>query len=178
MRTRKEIQSKKVAESPNVKAHLEAIKGNKIDFPRVKSHLFYLLGATVQTIGGADYPCGIVTYTSVLSYARYENLAPSLDVSGVSSTGSDGKSVFPITGFLPSYKLQRVAEPVSMIATPRGSLPLFLTAEYTFVIDPAASHASDIEITVYAWDSNGNPVPDIAFDWRCRFQGFMTELIL
>jgi hypothetical protein len=170
MKTRKEIQSKKVAESPDVKAHLEAIKGI------VKPPLFYLLGATVQTTGG-DYPTSIITYKNLLFEARYENLAPSLDVSGVSSTGSDGKSVFRLTGFLPSYEIRRLAEPVNVIATPRGSLPLFLTAEYTFVTDPGTSQASDIEITVYAWDSNGNPAPDIAFDWRCRFQGFMVQLI-
>ncbi len=172
MKTRKEIQSKKVAESPDVKADLEAIRGI------VKPPLFYLLGATVQTIGGADYPTGIVTYKNLLFEARYENLASSLDVSGVSSAGSDGKSVFRLTGFLPSYKIRHLAEPVNVIATPRGSIPLLLTAEYTFMTDPGTSQASDIEITVYAWDSNGNPAPDIAFDWRCRFQGFMTELLL
>jgi hypothetical protein len=180
MKTRKEIPSKKVAKNPDVKAHLEAIKGSKIDFPGGiipgGHHLFYLLGSVVQTLT-YDYPTSVITYKSLLyPEATLESLAPSLDVSGVCSTGSDGRGVFRVMTFIP-YELEALAEPVHIVATPRGSVPSFLTVEHTLVSSDT-SEAGDIEITVYAWDPNGNPAPGVVFDWRCRLNGFVVELIV
>jgi hypothetical protein len=173
---RKEIPSKKVIKNSDVKAHLEAIKGSKIDpalgIPPV--NLFYVLGTVVQT-NGFNNVTTVVTYRNLLSFGEttQEHLAPSLDVSGVSSTGSNGNIVFTVMSFVP-YELQKLAEPVHIVATPHGSVPSFLTVEHALVGD---SEAGDVEITVYAWDSNGNPAPDVAFDWRCRLNGLIVELL-
>ena len=180
MKSRKEIQSQTVAKNANVQAHLEAIKGSKIDLPggiiASKPNLIYLLGATVQMVG-PGYPTSVITWKNlVIPQATHESLAPSLDMTGVSTTDSNGKSVFGVAALLP-YKIQHLAEPVTIVATPHGSVPSFLTAEHTFVVDPSTSQVSDLEITVQAWDPNGSPSPDVTFDWRCRFQGFMIELI-
>ena len=176
MKRRKEIQSKKVGKNPDVKAHLEAIRGSTIDFPGgippIKGGILYLLGTIVQA-------AGLREITSVVSYknlafdqATHEFLATSLDVSGHSSTGSDGKCVFRVMTVVP-YELHNLAEPVHIVATPHGSVPSFLTVEYTLMGD---AQAGDIEITVYAWDPNGNPAPEVDFDWRCRLNGFVQEL--
>ena len=53
------------------------------------------------------------------------------------------------------------AQPINVVATARGGVPASLTVDYT----PAAG---DFEITVFAWDSQGNPAPNVTFDWRCR----------
>lgn len=72
------------------------------------------------------------------------------------------------------YELQNLAEPVHIVATPHGSVASFLTVDHALMGDSASG---DVEITVYAWDSNGNPAPDIAFDWRCRLNGIVVELV-
>ena len=177
MKTRKEIPSKKAGKNLDVKAHLEAIKGSKLDLPGGvqvnKFNLFYVLGTVVQAVG-LNAVTSVVTYKDLLfDEATHERLAPSLDVSGVSSTGSDGKSVFRLMAFVP-YELENVAEPIHIVATPHGSVPSFLTVAHTVMGD---AEAGDIEITVYAWDPNGNPAPDIVFDWRCRLNGIVQELL-
>jgi hypothetical protein len=181
MKTGKEIASKKVTRNPDVKAHLGAIKGSKIDLPGGSTHVpppprdivyhLHLVGLVVQ-IHTYDYPTSVITYKDLLYDRVLESPAISLDVSGVSSAGSDGISVFRVMTFVP-YELQTLAEPVHIVATPHGSVPSFLTVEHTLVISDTSK---DIEITVYAWDPNGNPAPDVVFDWRCRFNGYVQEL--
>ncbi len=155
---------------------MEAIKGSKIDLPggiRPGKHsLLYLLGTVVQAAGLGEIT-SVITYRYLWDEATRESLAPSLDVSGVCSTGSDGKSVFRVMTFVP-YELETLAEPVHIVATPHGSVPSFLTVEHTLVSN---GEAGDIEITVYAWDPNGNPAPDVVFDWRCRLNGVVIELL-
>jgi hypothetical protein len=89
--------------------------------------------------------------------------APLLDVSGVSSTGSDGKSVFQVSTFVGAAT--GALEPINILATPRGALPFFLTVEHKIV---AVQGVNDVEITVDAWDPQGNPAPNVEFYWRCR----------
>jgi hypothetical protein len=171
MKTGKEIQSKKVDKNPDVKAHLEAIK--RVNVGTRPINLFYLSGAVVQA-AGINEVTSVITYRElVIGQPMFETLAPSLDVSGVEATGGGGKSIFNVMMFVP-YKLKNLAQPVHIVATPHGSVPSFLTVEHTLVGD---SEAGDIEITVYAWDHNGNPAPDVLFDWRCRLNGVVIELL-
>jgi hypothetical protein len=182
MKTRKETQSKKVGKNPDVKAHLEAIKGSKINLPSGvtldMANLRAVLATVVQA-GGINEVTSVVTSKNLfldqttLASGLQEHLAPSLDVSGFLSTGSDGKIVFRVMTFVP-YELQNLAEPVHIVATPHGSVPSFLTVEHTLMGD---AEAGDIEITVYAWDPNGNPAPGVQFDWRCRLNGIVIELL-
>lgn len=177
MKSRKRIQSKKARKNAESKARPEAIKDITIALPGGtrpnKSNLFYVLGTVVQA-AGLNEVTSVITYKNLLyDQATHEHLAPSLDVSAVSSTGSDGKIVFRVMTFVP-YELENLAEPVHIVATPHGSVPSFLTVEHTLVGD---SEAGDIEITVHAWDPNGNPAPNVDFDWRCRLNGIVIELL-
>jgi len=178
MKTRKETQSKEVGENLDVKAQLEAIKGSKLDLPggieSNKVGLFNVESAVVQAAGLGEIT-SVVTYRNLLfgQATLNEHLAPSLDVSGVSVTGSDGTSVFRIMTFVP-YEIQKLAEPVHIVATPHESVPSFLTVEHTLVGD---AESGDIEITVYAWGPNGNPAPGVHFYWRCRLNGLVQELL-
>jgi len=89
-----------------------------------------------------------------------------LDVSGSSVAGADGKSVFRLSGFA-CAQLDRTivgfAEPINVVATPRATSPSFLTMTSALV-----NNASDVEITVLAWNPNGSAAPNVSFDWRCR----------
>ena len=161
-----------VAKETDPKAHLEAIAGRKIDLPVgplvLPANLFYLLGAYIGTTGGLDFPSSNITWKNLLfDQATQTSSAPLLDVSGVCSTDSNGKSVFRLTTFV-GVEIDP-AEPINIVATPRGSAPVFLTAEHAIVTVTVGGISKDIEITVYAWDSNGNPAPNVGFDWRCRF---------
>lgn len=110
MKTREEIQSKKVGKNADVKAHLEATKGGNIDLPRgiPPVYLFYVLGTVVQAVG-LNSVTSVVTYKNLIySQTTQERLAPSLDVSGVSSTGSDGKAYsVSCRSYRTNYKIWR-----------------------------------------------------------------------
>jgi hypothetical protein len=126
-------------------------------------NLFYYLGTCVGTSppGDQSFPSSFTTWRNLLfDETTHASDAPLLDVSGVSYTGSDGKSVFRVTTFV-GFEID-AQEPINVVATPRGGVPFFLTVEYVL-------KQADVEITVYAWDPNGNPAPGVAFDWRCRF---------
>lgn len=85
-----------------------------------------------------------------------------VDVTGLSSTGADGRRTFRLRSF--TCNLTRpFGLPVNVVATPVGTTPCFLTVERAIVDDGA-----DVEITVASWDPAGAPVPNVAFDWRCR----------
>jgi hypothetical protein len=85
-----------------------------------------------------------------------------LDVDGFSATGSDGKAVFRLSGFvcLPPVS---IGPPLNIVATPQSTTPVYLTAEHVLVND-----AADVEYTVFSWAPNGSPAPNVFFDWRSR----------
>jgi len=153
---------KGTAKETELKAHLEGIVGRKVNLPTVPigpANLFYLLGAF-------DNITGNISWKSLL-YDDVTHTSPAdlIDVSGVSSTDGTGKGVFRLSTFLGAELAP--AEPINIVATASGTVPLFLTVEHTIVT--AGIYPEDIEVTVYAWDSNGNPAPNVIFDWRCRF---------
>src|SRR3984885_13273468 len=160
-----------VSKETDIKAHLEAIAGRKIDLPVVPIgpiNLIYLLGAFVGTTGGLEFPTSGITWRNLSDDVTHGSTAPLLDVSGIGSTDSTGKSVFRLSTFLGGEVDPN--EPVNIVATPWGAVPFFLTAEHTFV-NNAGGWASpdDIEITVSGWDPTGNPGANVVFEWRCRF---------
>jgi hypothetical protein len=84
-----------------------------------------------------------------------------LDVGGHATTASNGQSLFRLSHFIcPTGMFFHV--PINIVATAFSSTPCFLTVTHTIL-----NHGADVEITVFAWDANGAPVPDILFDWRC-----------
>ena len=86
------------------------------------------------------------------------------DVSGVAATGDDGKRVFRLSEF--ACLGERVIyfdHPINVVATPLSSAPFFLTVRHALLPD-----LKDVEISVFAWSSDGVAAPNIGFDWRCR----------
>ena len=90
-----------------------------------------------------------------------------VDLTGFSNTGSDGKIVFRLMSFQNGFQVD-TTQPFNVVATARGGVPVSLTVDYTPV------ESGDFEITVFAWDPQGNPAPNVMFDWRCRF-AFIQE---
>lgn len=155
---------KGTAKETELKAHLEAIVGRKINLPIVPilpANLFYLLGAFDNITGNTSW--------KNLLYDDSTHISPAalIDVSGIYSTDSTGKGVFRLATFVGGELAP--AEPINIVATAQGTVPLFLTVEYIIVNAGTPNNPVDIEVTVYAWDSNGNPAPNAIFDWRCRY---------
>jgi hypothetical protein len=86
------------------------------------------------------------------------------DVSGFAQTQANGQVVFKLSSFLcPANEI--FSFPVNVLATPISQKPFFLTVMHTLVND-----GTDVEITVFSWDANGAPVPNVTFNWRCRVE--------
>lgn len=85
-----------------------------------------------------------------------------IDLSGIASTGSDGRKTWRFTDYN-CYSDAIPEEPASFIATPVTDRPIHLTAKITFQSSP-----KDLVVEIFTWDANGNPAPSVRFSWRCR----------
>ncbi len=95
-----------------------------------------------------------------------------LDVSSNSSTDNSGQRTFLLTDFICST-VNSFATPVSLVVTPNAATPCYATMTHTLVPNPAAPGSfSDLQIVVYTWSPNGQPAPNIGFDWRCRLLSY------
>jgi hypothetical protein len=154
----------------DVKKQLESIAGREIqvEAEQLKLLLWYAVGAY-------DYTDGYIASQSIVLPGVRCNSARLLDASGASYTGSDGKRVFRLSEFvcLPQHRL--LIEPVNVLATARTTKPFFVTTTHALV-DPNDILRSDLEITVYGWDANGRPAPDLSFHWRCRVHSAVVIL--
>jgi len=87
-----------------------------------------------------------------------------LSVSGVNSTGSNGSIEFLLSDFICTTVGYVFKHPSNVVATPRGNTATFLTLTHSIF---RVGAASDLRITVFAWNPNGTPAPNIPFDWQC-----------
>ena len=111
-------------------------------------------------------PCTFRKESSVFPVHTCET-APVVDVHGVFSTGAGGKRVFKLRDFMcfdDAPTAVTLSEPVNVVATPRSDGPFFLTMTHAIT----STGLTDVEITVFAWNADGKPAPDVYFDWRCR----------
>ena len=101
-----------------------------------------------------------------------------LDATGFSSTLADGKRVFQVSDVVcPQGVTFGFAEPINIVATPLAESPTFLTMSYALIPQgPDPSFKPDVQITVFAWNANGSPAPNVVFNWRCRAVIFTTSL--
>jgi hypothetical protein len=119
----------------------------------------------VATYAFSDDPGGpILTEKNLLIPLpnRCTNVAV-LDVYGIATTGSNGKSVFRLTQFICPGEDLIFLPPINFVATPLSSTPCFPTATRTLV-----NNNADVEIQVSMWDASGTPVPGVSFDWHCH----------
>jgi hypothetical protein len=148
------------AKSPNpadVKKQLEAIAGHEIDLgPEQLINLWYPAGAY-------DYTNGSSVLKSFLLPGKQCNSATLLDVSGFSSTTAAGNRVFLLSDFVCLPPVRSFAEQINVIATASSATPIFVTTTHALI-----NNATDVQITIFAWDANGVAAPNVGFNWRCR----------
>ncbi len=139
--------------------HLEAILGYKLTAEAVEQIGLFLLAASSTS------PAGSTTMKSIFAGRPNRCFQDQyLDVYGVATTGSDGKSRFLLTDFIcPPGK--NFGPPINVVATPLSSTPCYLTVLHSLV---KVNNREDLEIQVSTWDANGAAAPSVSFDWRCR----------
>jgi hypothetical protein len=154
------------------KKQIETIVGHEID-PDVERLIKFSYPAGSYTAFGE-----VLTSESHVCWRRiypFPNKlcsfgVPLLDATGVSSTLADGKRVFHVSDVVcPQGVLQSFGEPINVVATPLGESRTFLTMTYSLIPQgPDPSIHPDVQMTVYAWNTDGSPAPNVVFNWRCR----------
>jgi hypothetical protein len=160
---------KQPAETAELKKQIETIVGHEIDpgveriitlFHPAGSYAVFWMDQSAQACWRRLFPfpgkdCSIVRL---------------LEATGVSSTLADGKRVFQVSDVVcPEGVLWSFGEPINVIATPLAESPIFLTMTYSLVPQgPDPSFRPDVQMTVFTWNADGTPAPNVSFDWRCR----------
>ncbi|HEY1502249.1 MAG TPA: hypothetical protein VGF88_21915 [Acidobacteriaceae bacterium] len=155
----------KTDKKPDVQAlkkQLEAITGEKVNIPDD------LIRQLRWPVGAHNYSDGDVLWRSIFFPAGKSCVDSTLlDASGSSTTGASGAVTFPLSSVL--CEQVYLAAPINVQATVRMATPAFLTMTYALVPVPNYPGTyTDLNITVYTWDANGKPAPNVDFDWRCR----------
>ena len=120
-------------------------------------------------IGMHDVSSGTVASTTIFVPQRKSCASsPLLDASGAVVTGASGNVTFLLSSKICLPVLRDLQEPVNLVATAHGATPIFVTTTHAFVAGDDIQGRNDLQITVFAWDANGNPAPNIVVHWRCR----------
>jgi hypothetical protein len=155
---------KRSEKSPNpedVKKQLEILAGRNLP---TSADLLVKLWYPAGTYSYDDgYACWRAIFSAFPEYGKSCSVASLLDVCGVSSTAGNGQLVFQISQFVCFPPVRALAEPISVVVTPRSADAFFATQTHGLI-----NNNSDVEISVFTWDADGNPAPGISFDWRCR----------
>jgi hypothetical protein len=148
-----------MARRPEHKKQLEAILGERLSEEALQRiSLTQLVAATTSSDGSTTLRHLLLPRPNQCFTDRF------LDVTGVSSTGADGKARLRLTHFLcPPFPI--FGFPLNVVATPLSNNPRFLTLSRTIV-----DNGADVEIEVSTWDADGAPAASVAFDWRCRVE--------
>jgi hypothetical protein len=160
---------KRPTRAAEIKEQLEEIVGHKIDVSEQQLAQFaYPVGTYALTELNHLTDC-IATWNRIVAPDKIWTFCSLIDATGVSSTLADGKRVFLLSDLMRVGESVGFQEPINVVATPRAERPLFLTATYSLVPQGADPNISpDVQITVFSWDPNGVPAPNVDFDWRCR----------
>jgi hypothetical protein len=161
-----------MAKEADLKKRAEGVLGKELAADMLERIKWTIRISSYNFITDKSY----VTSTNLILPGKWCNFNPLFDIGGVAATGSDGKRVFRLREFSCIDQIN-FDNPINVVATPLSSEPFFLTVKHALVgPDPSTPLTNDVEITVFAWDANGNAAPNIAFDWRCRVPYW--ELIL
>jgi hypothetical protein len=163
--------SAKLAE---LRQHLESISGQQIE---ASEEQLFRLFFRVSLSSSED---GTIMSRSIFggkSCTQASALGASfLDVSSSSFTEASGQRSFLLTDFICST-VNSFDEPVSLVVTPNTRTPCYATMTHTLVPNPGAPGSfNDLQILVSTWSANGQPAPNISFDWRCRLLSFQIIL--
>ena len=155
-----------------IKKQIENILGHEIDpGPERTINLFHPAGS--YTAFGEVVPEGVhACWRRIYPFPNKVCSArdPLLEATGVSSTLADGKRVFYVSDVVcPQGASFGFGEPVNVVATPLAASRTFLTVTYSLMPQgPEPLIYPDVQITVFAWNADGTPAPNVMFDWRCR----------
>jgi hypothetical protein len=177
--------------SADIKAALEAFAGHPIDASarqveqqlRVLTIPFGSYSFTpAGTPGETGDNIGQVVSRSIIFPVPPTPIFPTscttselLDVSGTVNTSNTGSITFRLTSFLCPNEPGRIySNPVNIQAAPISTTPVFLTVTFSMVVASSNTTASDIEITIFAWNANGRPASaSVEVHWRCRVPTFI-----
>jgi hypothetical protein len=176
----------------NIKAALEAYSGNKIDASPQQIE---------QVIGNTPYPFSSYSFTPPDPTVQGENIGkvvsrtivvvrpPScdareiLDVSAFVRIPDTGHATLRINHFLcpadqPTKRDVFYQEPAIIVATAESVTPIFVTLTHTFITGPGFTLQTDLQIDIFAWDSNGAPdTTSVLVNWRCRIPVFYGPIL-
>jgi hypothetical protein len=155
--------SAKLAE---LRQHLENISGQEIDASEEQLlQLFFRVSLSSSEDGTIMSRRIIAPGKSCTEASTLP--ASFLDVSSSASTDASGRRTFLLTDFICST-VNSFAGPVSLVVTPNTRTACYATMTHTMVPDPNAPGFNDLQVTVSTWSADGQPAPNISFDWRCR----------
>jgi hypothetical protein len=163
--------SRKETALAEIIAALEAFTGHKIDqSPQQIKEQLLRFSFPFSTYAFTPASSGEVVSRSIfVEAAPFCNASELLDVSSSATTGDSGNVTFLITNFLcPNEQGRYYSEPVNIVATPVSASPFFVTVTHSLVITPPNTSATNVQITIYAWDASGAPAPGVQVNWRCR----------
>jgi hypothetical protein len=143
--------------------HIEEILGEKVSPEALPAIQFF------QDVAVSTETPGRTTQRSLIVFRPNRCFTSNaVDISGFTQTQANGQVVFRLSSFL-CQVTQNFTLPINVLATPISQKPVFLTVMHTLV-----NNGGDVEITVFAWDANGAPAPNVAFNWRCRVTSFIV----
>ena len=157
-----DIDRKKAAQLEELRKQLEKVTGRELDLSleRLINFLF--------PVASHDSSNGQVTFQHIFFPGKSCSDRSLLDVAGNSSTAADGKRVLLLSDFICST-VNSFTAPVNLLATPRATVPCYATTTLNLVPTPGVPGAfNDIQFTLFTWNPNGSPAPNISVDWRCR----------
>jgi hypothetical protein len=161
--------SAKIAE---LRKQLESISGRQIDASEEQLLQLFFRVSLSSTEDGTIMSSSIFPGKSCAPASTLP--ANFLDVSSSSWTDATGQRTFLLTDFICST-VNSFAAPVSLVVTPNTQTPCYATMTHTLVPNPDAPGSfNDLQIVVSTWDANGQPAPNINFDWRCRLLSFLS----
>jgi hypothetical protein len=125
--------------------------------------LFLTIGTALSTekVGGRTsrtYPGGIKACGST----------GVVTVGGIAVTRADGEIRFRLSAFRcrPGFPAQR---PIICVANAHSTSPVFVTVRTNIVPGTDENDGyDDVEITLFAWDSSGNPAASTPLRWLCQ----------
>lgn len=159
-----------MSEKSDTKKSLEKILGYELLEEEVqRMELYRRVASWTQSNTPGE---GAVTKRNLIANfppKRCESPTSLLDVSGIATTGSNGKSLFRLTDFicLEAGVVLTFIDPINVVVTPISSRPCFSTILHSFVKNQDGN-VVDVEIQVLTWGANGVAAPNVSFNWRCR----------
>jgi hypothetical protein len=162
--------AQEAATRTELKTRLDQIAGRKLDMTdaQLLALLRPIASSTYLAKHDADDDAWITSERIIFPQPIVTD-SKLLDTSGLSVTGSNGQLVFRLRNFLGNRDaIAQFSEPVSLIATPHGTKPVFMTMNHTLIRDPTGNWDIDVEITASAWHPDGTAAANVSFYWRCR----------